>query len=128
MSNITEKEAKLQKSLCDLATESWRLKKSFERILNLLEDKEKQKSISKLSWFEKKLKESLAECGYRFSNFEGQPYLTGIPATAINIEDFDSDEGLYINQTLEPTILDSNGDILKVGTIIVEKYKEGKDK
>lgn len=117
----TNHEKSLQKSLFDIASESWRLKKAFERVLNLLDVKEKQKNLSKLNWFEKKLKESLHESGYKFSNFEGEPYSTGIPATAINIDDFDSDEGLYVKQTIEPTILDENGRILKTGSIIVDK-------
>ena len=122
--NNLNNEQNLQKSLFDIATESWRLKKTFERVLNLLDAKEKQKNLSKLNWFEKKLKDSLEEAGYKFVNFEGQPFATGIPANPINIEDFDSDENLYVKQTIEPTILDKNGVILRTGTIMLDKAEK----
>ena len=46
---MTPKEEQLQKSMCEIATEAWRLKKSFERVLNLLDIKEKQKMKARMN-------------------------------------------------------------------------------
>ena len=54
-------------------------------------------------------------------NFEGESFTSGIPATAVNLEDFESDDDLYVKQTVEPTIIDDNGAIIHSGSIIVEK-------
>ncbi len=121
MTNKQTQETRLQKALLEITTESWRLKKIAERTLSLLDANEQRKNTGKINWFERKLETSLEECGYKLVSFEGQPYTPGIPPTAINLEDFEPEDELYINQTIEPTILDKDGRILKSGIISLTK-------
>ncbi len=101
--------------------ESWRLKTSFERVVPLLESKEQKKNLSKIKWYENNLVEVLASCDLKLATFDGEPYSTGIPATPVNIEDFESEDDLYVKHTIEPTIIDESGSIVHSGSIIVEK-------
>ena len=111
----------LYSSLVEIVSEAWRLKQSFHRVIPMLDPKEQKKNLNKINWFDTKLNEALEKSNLRIINFEGETYSCGIPATAVNLEDFDSEDHLYIKQTLEPTIIDSNSVIIKQGSVIVEK-------
>ena len=101
--------------------ESWRLKKSFERVVSLLDLKEQRKNLSKIKWFDNVLTEVLQDCKLKLINFEGEPFSSGIPASAVNLDDFEAEDELYVKQTIEPTIIDENACIIHSGSIIVEK-------
>ncbi|MBR4331029.1 MAG: hypothetical protein IKP71_14405 [Candidatus Riflebacteria bacterium] len=109
------------KNFIRIILESWRLKKSFERAIVFLDYKEQKKNLSKIKWFDNVLQEVMENSKLKLVNFEGEPFTSGIPATAVNIEDFDSEDELYVKQTIEPTILDENAAIVHSGSIIVEK-------
>ena len=101
--------------------ESWRLKKSFERVIPNLELKEQKKNLSKIKWFDKVINDVLNDCKLKMVNLEGEPFSSGIPASAINLEDFEAKDELYVKQTIEPTIIDENACIVHFGSILVEK-------
>lgn len=122
--NSIQRENTLKESLLRVVSEAWRFKKGFERLLSLVELKEKRKNLSKLIWFERELTEALTQSGFKLQNFEGQPYTAGIPATPINIEDFDEELELYVSQTVEPTVLDEDGRVVRAGAITVERVIE----
>ena len=107
----------LREAIISMTTESWRLVKVLERLLNSIEVKEQQRYQGKIRWFVKKTDEALKSAGLNLVNYEGRPYDPGIPATPINLEDFQTDEKLYVMQMLEPVIVDSAGKIVKTGTV-----------
>ena len=109
------------KIIIELTTEAYRLKKAFERAINLLDFKEQKKNINKIKWFDNRLKDILDNYELRIVDFEGEIYSSGIPATPINLDDFDSNDELFIKQTIEPTILNKDSQIVQTGSIIVEK-------
>lgn len=119
--NTNRVDENLYNNFIKIILESWRLKKSFERAVALMEVKEQKKNLSKIKWFDNVLNEVLSNCKLKIVNFEGEPFSSGIPATAVNIEDFDNDEELYVKQTIEPTIIDENAVIVHSGSIILEK-------
>ena len=121
MNNIELEKEIIYKSLLEISSEAFRLKKAYEHIINLLDIKEQKKSLNKIKWFENKLSDGLEKCELRIVNFEGEVYSTGIPATPIYIEDFESSDELYVKQTIEPTIIDKNAVIVQSGSIILEK-------
>ena len=114
----------LRNSVITMATESWRLFKVLERLMSSLDVKEQQRYQSKIRWFVKKTEESLKNAGLNIVNYEGRPYDPGIPASPINLEDFQQEEQLYVTQMLEPVILDSEGNIVKTGTIALGRIVE----
>ena len=110
----------METTLASLAIESWRLSKAFERLLIKSDPIEQRKYKSKLSWFNKKLNETLEEANLRFINLENQKYDTGAAVTAINLDDFQPDDELEIDQMIEPIVM-SNERVFRAGTVILRK-------
>ena len=92
--------------------------------MSSLDVKEQQRYQSKIRWFVKKTEESLKTAGLNIVNYEGRQYDPGIPASPINLEDFQQEDQLYITQMLEPVILDSEGNIVKTGTIALGRIEK----
>ena len=119
----TSKNAEVMKdSLMTIAMEAWRFGKVFERALAKLDAGEQNRYVGQLRWFIKKIEESMAEAELRIVNIEGHPFDPGIAATPLNIEDFDAEDSLVVDQMLEPIIMGKNG-ILKTGTITLRKVE-----
>lgn len=112
----------MQNSLTTIAMEAWRFGKVFERVLMKLDAGEQNRYTGQLRWFIKKIEESMAEAELRIVNVEGHPFDPGIAATPLNIEDFDAEDSLVVDQMLEPIIMGKNG-ILKTGTITLRKVE-----
>lgn len=55
-------------------------------------------------------------------DLEGQDYDAGMAVSAINIDDFDESEELYIDQVLSPLIMSEKG-IEQMGTVILGSKK-----
>ena len=118
--NIKKLKCILETTLASLAIESWRLSKSFERLLTKSDPMEQRKYKSKLSWFNKKLNETLEEANLKFINLENQKYDTGAAVTAINLDDFQPDDDLEIDQMIEPIVMSNEG-VLRAGTVVLRK-------
>lgn len=111
---------KLQKSLVDLANESWRFAKVYERMVTKLDAGEQQRYFSQFRWFLKKVKETLELADMRLVNIEGHPFDPGIAATPLNIEEFNQDDNLEVDQMLEPIIMGQEG-LIKTGTVTLRR-------
>lgn len=103
-----------------IAIETWRFRRVFERMLTKLEVGEQQRYKSQLRWFEKKLEEFLARVGWQIVDVEGQPFDSGMAATPLNIEDFDSEDSLMVDQVLEPIIMGRDG-LVQTGTVTLKR-------
>lgn len=110
----------LIQSLTKLAVESWRIARVFDRMLTKLDAGEQTRYQSQLRWFIKKVEESLEEAGMSIVNVEGHPFDPGIAATPINIEEFDANDALVVDQMLEPIIMGKEG-LVKTGTVTLRK-------
>ena len=110
----------LERSLIDIAVESWRFSRLFSRLVNKLDAGESGRYINQLRYFQKKLEESLEASGLRLVNVEGQPFDPGMAASALNIEDFGPDEELLVDQMVEPIIMGPEG-LRKSGTVMLRK-------
>lgn len=121
MEDLIDKEA-LVKSLIDIASESYRFKKVFEKILLKLDAGEQKRYLSQYSWFSKKIDDALENVEFRIINLEGQLFDVGMAAMPINLDDFSVDDILYVEQMLEPIIM--NKDIvIKTGTILLGRLE-----
>ena len=108
------------KSLLDLAVESWRLSRLFERLVLSVDLDEKNRFIGGLRWFEKNLTRFLADVNIRVVSLENQEYDSGMAATALNIDDFSDEDSLVVDRMIEPIILGPKG-ILRTGTFTLRK-------
>ena len=109
-----------KESVITLAIDSLRFAKDYQRILTRLNNNQTKRHERKLQQFVKKTEESLSGIGLRVVNVEGYPYDPGMAATPLNIEDFEPDDQLVVDQMLEPIIME--GTVLaKTGTVILRR-------
>ena len=110
----------MQDSLLTMALEAWRFGKVFERVLMKLDAGEQTRYAGQLRWFMKKVDESLAQSELRIVNVENHPFDPGMAVTPVNIEDFNVEDSLVVDQMLEPIIMGKEG-LLKTGTVTLRK-------
>lgn len=115
----TERE-QLERSLIDMAIESWRFARLFGRMVSKLDAGEGSRYVNQLRYFQKKLEDSLEASGMKIVNVEGQPFDPGMAASAINIGDFGPDDILLVDQMVEPIIMGAEG-LRKQGTVMLRK-------
>ena len=111
-----------KEAVINLAIESWRFAKVFERGITQLNAVESRRYISQLRWFVKKTEESLENVGLRIINVEGHPYDPGMAVTPVNIEDFDADDPLVINLMTEPIIMEGDS-LVKTGKVTLRRVE-----
>ena len=116
-SNVSDQ---FEQSLINVAVESWRFARVISRLLNKLDAGESERYVSQLRYFQKKLEESLNATGLKLVNVEGQPFDPGMAASALNIEDFDPNDELLVDQMVEPIIMGTDG-LKKQGTVMLRK-------
>jgi len=112
----------LQQSLIEIATESWRVSHVFERVLQKLDAGERKRYHSQFMWFHKKVMSALEKSDLRIENITGQMYDPGMAASPVNLDDFDSEDKLLVDQMLEPVIMGKDG-LVKMGTITLRKIE-----
>jgi len=110
----------LERSLIDVAVESWRFSRIFARVINKLDAGEAGRYTNQLRYFQKKVEESLDAAGLKLVNVEGQPYDAGMAASAVNSGDFAPDDALLVDQMLEPIIMGPDG-LKRQGTVLLRK-------
>ena len=110
----------LSRIVVDMAIEGWRFSRLFVRVAQKLDAGEAEKYISQLRYFLKKNEESLQALDLKLVNLEGMPYDAGMPVSAINIDEFEPDDHLYVEQMIEPVIMGLDG-LRKSGTVMLQK-------
>lgn len=109
---------KLQNSIISIASELFRFQRVFEKAVSKLETEEQGKYISQFAWFSKKVMKALEEADLKLVKLEGQLYDPGMAVTPLNIDEFETDDILYVLQTIEPIIMKDNM-VVKTGTVIL---------
>ena len=113
----------LQRAVIDMAVEAWRFRRVFEKAMSKLESGESTRYLGQFNWFVKKVEAALETAGMRIVNVEGQPYDVGMALTPLNIDDFEQDDALYVEQLIEPIIMDESS-ILKTGTAMLGRIEK----
>ncbi len=112
----------ITKSLLDIAVESWRFGRLFDRLLTKLDAGEQGRYRGQFRWFQRKLEESLNVAGMRVVNVEGHPFDPGMATTPLNIDEFDAQDALVVDQMLEPIIMGPEG-LVRTGTVTLRKVE-----
>ena len=109
-------------AIINLAIESWRFAKVYERVITRLDTNQTQRYTRQLQQFVKKAEESLEGVGLRIVNVEGYPYDPGMAATPLNIEHFEPEDHLVVDKMLEPIVME--GTVLaKTGTVTLRRVE-----
>ena len=115
-------EEKLRENLVTIASELFRFEKVFKKAIGKLEIEDQNKYVSQFAWFAKKVTKALDESGLHLVNVEGQIYDPGMAATPLNIDEFEPDDKLFVEQIIEPIIMSENA-VYKTGTVILGRVK-----
>ena len=120
MTDQIEGYEQMEQSLVNIAVESWRFSRLFEKVVSKLDAGESGRYFNQIRYFSKKVEESLDTIGYKLVNVEGQPYDPGMAASALNLGDFGPDDSLLVAQMLEPIIMGPNG-LRHQGTVMLRR-------
>ncbi|MCA9232827.1 MAG: hypothetical protein KDA57_19415 [Planctomycetales bacterium] len=112
----------MEKSLIEVAIESWRFSRVFGKVVSKLDAGESGRYVNQLRYFQKKIEESLDASGLKVVNVEGQPYDAGMAASALNLEDFGPDDVLLVDQMVEPIIMGPEG-LRREGLVMLRKVQ-----
>ena len=110
----------LRQALIDIALESWRFSRLFNRLLGKLDAGEASRYVNQLRYFTKRLDESLETAGLHLVSLEGLTYEPGMAASPLNIADFGPEDILVVDQMVEPVLMGPDG-LVKPGTAILKK-------
>jgi len=111
---------RMQDTLVSIASEMFRFRRVFEKAISKLEVQDQIKYTSQFSWFTKKVDEALNESELRLVNLESKNYDPGMAVIPLNIDDFEPDDSLFVAQMVEPIVM-KNGQVLKMGTVVLER-------
>ena len=103
-----------------MVIETWRFRRIFDRLLTKLDLNDQKRYQTQLRWFEKKLEEFLEQVGWQIVDVQGHSFDPGMAATPLNIEDFDEEDSLIVDQMLEPIIMEKE-ELVKTGTVMLKK-------
>jgi hypothetical protein len=108
------------KLLIDLAVDSWKFARLFNRVLTKLEAGEQNRYANQLLYFQRRIDSALVATGARLETLEGQPFEPGMAASPLNLQDFADGDLLYVDQMLEPIVMGPEG-VLRMGTLMLRK-------
>lgn len=112
----------MRDAVISMAVESWRFSRVFDRLLLKLDAGEKKRYKNQFHWFIKKVEEALEKADLKIVNVEGHPFDPGMAATPLNIEEFDVQDALIVDQMLEPIIMGKEG-LVRTGTVTLRKVE-----
>jgi len=121
--SISKNHLQYEEIIIKIIIENWRFIKLYKKVISKLNPIESQKYLNQIRYFQKVIDENLRKIGLKIVNLEGHPYDTGIPAVPLNIEEFNSQDRLYIKQMIEPLIMKDN-EIKKQATVILAKEEK----
>lgn len=113
-----EKVIDTEELLIDLAVESWRLCRIFQKSIDARDIRAAGRQSNQVRYFQRKLDDSLAPLGLRLVALDGHPYDTGMAATALNAADFGPEDTLYVDQMMEPIVMGPDG-VRRTGTMML---------
>lgn len=109
-------------ALAEFVVEEFRFLKSYLAAIGKLFPEERQKYISVYDFHVGKINEIAGKVKIGIVNLEGKEYDEGLPVRPLNLEEFVKEDVLTIEQTIEPSIIDTtNGKILRSGSVILKK-------
>ena len=101
-----------------VATEWWKASRRLLRLTAEAAPGRMERERAQLTYASRRIGAALAAADLRMVEHDGQPYSPALPAEPVNPEDFDTDEGLFVADTIEPTILRA-GRILLRGKVVL---------
>ena len=112
----------LKSSLIGIAGELYRFQSVFARMVSRFPMEEQNKYISQYSWFSKRVVKALDGAGLRIIDLQGKEYDPGMAVIPINLDEFGPDDRLFVEQMMEPVIMEGNK-VIKTGTVFLGRIE-----
>jgi hypothetical protein len=99
--------------------------KSARRLMRLTQEASParmERERAQLTYAQGRIDGALAKNGLRMITHEGEKFSPQLPVEPVNPEDFDSEEGLMVQETIEPTVL-LHGRVVARGRVVLAKVK-----
>ena len=121
---IDDNEIYFRQALIEMILESWRFLNAFRNAMTSLSFDEQRRYLGRYSWFHRRLKEIAETVGLRIIEInQGEAYDIGMAVTALNVEDFQADENLFVEQMIEPIIMERDS-VIRLGSVMLGRKKE----
>ena len=103
-----------------LAVEWWKASRRLTRLVAQMAPDRVERERAQGTYAFRRIDAALAALDLRLADHDGQAYSPALPAEPVNPEDFDTDEGLVVADTIEPTIL-AGGRIVQRGKVVLRR-------
>lgn len=109
-----------QNAVIELTVEAWRLRRTLKRTADKMTPLDQKRFNRPVTWFYKKLEETMEQFNLRVVDLEGQVFEQGMAVTPLNIDDLPNDpnQKLVIEAMLEPIIMNDEG-VVKAGSVML---------
>lgn len=125
---INKKDVEILRTIAEFAIEEYRFMRVFDSAVNKLYPEERNRYVITYKYHENKVRELLEKFGLRAVAFDGQDYDEGFPVTPLNADEFDaSSDQLFVEQTIEPTVITLEGNIIRQGTVILARKENSEE-
>ena len=105
-------------ALAIVATEWFKTQRRLSRLTQDATPDRIERERAQLAYTQRRVQDALAQAGMRLVLYDGLAYSPSIPAEPANPEDFETEEGLVVLETIEPTIV-HNGRVLARGRVVL---------
>ena len=110
----------LHNALALMATEWFKATRRAMRNAHEAAPNRLERERAQVLYSARRITQALAGLGICLHEFVGQPYSPSLPVEPVNPEDFDTEEGLVVQETIEPTILHDDR-VLMRGKVVLAK-------
>ncbi|MHB0723532.1 hypothetical protein ACX4M5_11605 [Roseomonas mucosa] len=107
-------------ALATLAAEWFKTSRRLSRLTQDVAPGRFERERAQAAYSQRRVEETLERNGMRLVTHDGMPFSPEIPAEPVNPEDFDTEEGLVVSETLEPTVV-YGGRVLARGRVILAR-------
>jgi len=110
------------KDVVEVSVLLWRLARLTERVASRLDPNEQVRFLGQVRFILSQNEDRLAAKGLSLVSIEGHPFEPGMAAEARNLEEFDPDEPLVVDQVLEPVVVGPHG-LVREGVVLLRREK-----
>jgi hypothetical protein len=109
-------------TLALVASEWFKTARRLARLVNEGPSGRVERERAQLAYSRNRIETLLAQSGLRMVTHDGISYTSQLPPEPMNPEDFETDEGLIVKKTLEPTVI-YDGRVIVRGQVVLGKVE-----
>lgn len=103
--------------IAELAVEFWKILQNYERVVDSAPEQQKPGLVAQAKYGSRRMINILERSGIRLETFEGVPFTSNLPVSAVNPDDF-FDAVPIVGQTLEPAVIVGT-EVIRTGRVFL---------